>query len=124
MKTFIRCGLSLLLGLVLVGCVEANIQGKSVDVAEAGLQTTSKSSDAYVRCPSERPQMCTREYRPVCADVIVNCIQAPCPNIKQTYANACEACATGNVEGYYPGRCEESNQQEAEHDKKRFNHAK
>ena len=29
--------------------------------------------------------MCTMEYAPVCAEVEVQCIQAPCPPIQETF---------------------------------------
>ena len=43
-------------------------------------------------CPGEvqKPKACTREYMPVCAEVQVQCIKAPCPPIKETFSNKCE----------------------------------
>lgn len=35
-------------------------------------------------------KMCTMEYAPVCAEVEVQCIQAPCPPIQETFWNRCE----------------------------------
>lgn len=32
---------------------------------------------------------CTKEYAPVCAEVQVQCITAPCPPIKETFSNKC-----------------------------------
>lgn len=52
--------------------------------------------------------MCTREYRPVCADVDtgIRCITAPCPSTeKKTYSNGCTACADEKVTGYALGAC-------------------
>lgn len=37
------------------------------------------------------PIMCTMEYAPVCGEVEVQCIQAPCEPVKQTFGNACMA---------------------------------
>lgn len=34
---------------------------------------------------------CTKEYRPVCGEVQVQCIKAPCDPIKTTFANKCLA---------------------------------
>jgi len=62
----------------------------------------------FNQCPDERPQMCTREYLPVCAtrDTGVRCVTAPCPSSEQkTYGNACTACADEKVSGYMPGAC-------------------
>lgn len=33
---------------------------------------------------------CTKEYMPVCAEVQVQCIMAPCPPLKETFSNKCE----------------------------------
>ena len=59
-------------------------------------------------CNNPRPQMCTREYRPVCADVDtgVRCIKAPCPSTKRKiYSNTCTACSDSKVYGYKLGAC-------------------
>lgn len=32
---------------------------------------------------------CTKEYAPVCAEVQVQCIMAPCPPLKETFSNKC-----------------------------------
>ena len=39
--------------------------------------------------------MCTMEYTPVCGEIQVQCIKAPCPPIQQTYGNTCMADAAG-----------------------------
>lgn len=62
----------------------------------------------FKQCPEERPQMCTKEYRPVCAnrDTGVRCVTAPCPSIEQkTYGNGCTACADEKVSGYISDAC-------------------
>lgn len=61
-------------------------------------------------CEEPRPEMCTREYRPVCADrdTGVRCITTPCPSTEQvTYGNACTACSDAKVIRHRPGACEE-----------------
>lgn len=45
--------------------------------------------------PNPRPRICTKEYRPVCAEKTVQCFRAPCPSVKQTFGNACMAQAEG-----------------------------
>ncbi len=42
-----------------------------------------------------RPVVCTKEYRPVCGLVVVQCIKAPCPPLRQTFGNRCMAKAAG-----------------------------
>lgn len=42
--------------------------------------------------PSEDDnRICTLQYAPVCAQVQVQCIQAPCPPVEETFWNACMA---------------------------------
>ncbi len=64
---------------------------------------------AFVTCESPRKTMCTREYRPVCAEVDtgIRCITAPCPSSeKKTYSTGCTACADEKVIGYFPEACD------------------
>ncbi|MBC2712747.1 MAG: hypothetical protein HGJ94_17690 [Desulfosarcina sp.] len=48
-------------------------------------------------CPEIRPEVCTQEYKPVCAQ--------HANGNKQTYSNACSACADVEVVGYKPDAC-------------------
>lgn len=61
---------------------------------------------------TERPQACTKEYMPVCGQVQVQCIKAPCPPIMQTFGNKCEACANSLTISYTEGACPEETQAE------------
>jgi len=54
---------------------------------------------------TERNQICTEEYMPVCGQVQVECIKAPCPPIKQTFDNKCVACANSLTISYTQGAC-------------------
>lgn len=70
--------------------------------------TSPDTTKAYVECKTPRPQMCTREYNPVCAkvDTGIRCIKAPCPSEEwQTFATGCTACADSKAYGYSPGAC-------------------
>ena len=63
----------------------------------------------FVECKDPRPEICTREYNPVCAtrDIGVRCVTTPCPSTeKVTKATACTACSDPKVSGYTPGACE------------------
>ncbi|HMJ16409.1 MAG TPA: hypothetical protein VK524_33575 [Polyangiaceae bacterium] len=72
---------------------------------------------AFTNCDAEnRPQACTREYKPVCGEVDtgVRCIKAPCPSTQQrTFGNACTACAEPKTTGYWPVSCEEMKKENA-----------
>jgi hypothetical protein len=72
--------------LVLTGC------------RSAADDRVSEHEPLAVICSSPRPQLCTREYRPVCARLD--------DGREATRANACEACATDEVIGYRDGSCE------------------
>ena len=65
-------------------------------------------SSTQTQCKNPRSQMCTREYRPVCAtrDTGVRCVTTPCPSAEQvTKSNACTACADEKVFSYVEGAC-------------------
>ena len=49
-------------------------------------------------CTEPRPQICTQDYRPVCAKLKNG-------NLK-TYANGCTACSDANVISYINNACE------------------
>lgn len=66
-------------------------------------------------CPETRPQMCTKEYRPVCAtrDTGIRCVTTPCNSTEErTYGNACTACAHADVLRYTAGACEDRGRSE------------
>jgi hypothetical protein len=51
-----------------------------------------------VTCPEPRPQVCTQDYRPVCAKLKDGSIK--------TYSNGCIACTDPAVTGFREGACE------------------
>jgi hypothetical protein len=63
---------------------------------------------SYVACNDPRPEVCTRDYRPVCAqrDAGVRCVTTPCDSTEWiTLSNACTACSDPTVLGYRAGPC-------------------
>ncbi len=81
---------------------------KFVKPLDAPAVEEPQSSGELTTCSDPRREMCTREYRPVCAEVDtgVRCIKAPCPSTeKKTYSNACTACADKKVMSHRPGAC-------------------
>jgi hypothetical protein len=69
---------------------------------------TVANNPAQQICPEQRPQMCTKQYAPVCAtrDTGIRCVKAPCPSTEErTYGNGCTACADEKVMGFIPGEC-------------------
>lgn len=64
--------------------------------------------DNFTKCSEPRPQVCTRDFRPVCGqvDTGVRCVTTPCPSTeKKTFSNACTACADPKVHGYWLNAC-------------------
>ena len=51
-----------------------------------------------VPCTEPRPQVCTQDYRPVCAELQDGSFK--------TYSNGCSACSDPAVTGYRDGACE------------------
>lgn len=69
----------------------------------------SAEEPALTMCTDPRPEMCTKEYMPVCGsrDTGIRCVTTPCPSEEwKTYGNKCTACADPKVFGYKPGACE------------------
>jgi hypothetical protein len=65
----------------------------------AGCQSSmSRETEGLVPCEEPRPEVCTRDYRPVCAE--------GADGTSRTYANGCDACVDTTVRAYRPGACE------------------
>jgi len=55
------------------------------------------AASGQMTCTEPRPEVCTREYRPVCG--------TKRDGARQTYGNGCSACGDRNVVGHVPGPC-------------------
>jgi len=77
----------LVLALVTGGCASSH-------------ETTGDSAvtSNITACTDPRPQICTREYRPVCANLS--------DGSTKTYATGCTACSDPKVSGYRDLACE------------------
>ena len=64
---------------------------------ETGNGQTGNAATLLSACQSPRPQVCTREFVPVCGKLDSGDLE--------TFDNACSACADEAVEGYYPSAC-------------------
>ncbi len=89
MKKEYRQLIPLLAALFSVACVDSARQ----EVIE---ERTSSGTD-LILCDEPRPQICTREYNPVCA--ILN------DGHKDTRSTGCTACSDSAVSGYRMGEC-------------------
>jgi hypothetical protein len=70
--------------------------GSAISCANTG--EAQLEQDA-VQCTTPRPQMCTADYRPVCATLADG-------NEVATYSNGCSACGDARVLSHVPGECE------------------
>jgi cytochrome c5 len=61
--------------------------------------TRPETPPLVVQCGVERPQVCTMEYDPVCAERV--------SGGRETYSSPCNACADDTVTGYLRGACPE-----------------
>ena len=86
-----------LCGLVFSGIVVFMQVGGSTDAKPQPAQITESAPDV-VQCLEPRPQICTQEYLPVCANLK--------DGTKLTYATGCVACSDANVVSYRPNQCE------------------
>ncbi len=58
--------------------------------------------------PEQRKaEACDDIYQPVCGQVQVECIKAPCYPVKETFGNPCQACLNPRVLSYTEGECPE-----------------
>lgn len=74
--------------LILSGCDKASTE-----------QSNIAEIEGMTLCEDPRSHMCTYDYRPVCATLLVNS--------HKTYSNGCTACSDPQVIGYQEGACAE-----------------
>ena len=79
-----------LLSVMLVSCA-------SLD-EEENRQNYEPGELDLILCEEPRPQICTREYDPVCARLQDGSVK--------TYATGCTSCSDPAVQGYIKGACE------------------
>lgn len=94
------------------GCNPTCVVSEETKTAEINWRCTgailpvpTKETPKEITCPEKRGDVCAEIYEPVCAEVQVQCFRAPCPPIKQTFSNSCEACRNTMVSSYVKGEC-------------------
>ncbi|HEB82777.1 MAG TPA: hypothetical protein ENJ11_07935 [Gammaproteobacteria bacterium] len=88
----------LLTGAGLTACAADENAQKQTGATEESAPADNAGIDETL-CPETRPQICTREYRPVCGRLA--------EGGSKTYSNGCEACADGEVVAFSADACAE-----------------
>ncbi len=76
-----------LLCIMTIGCISGSNNTSGI----------SSSEDNFIRCGEKRPEVCTMEYVPVCAQLD--------DGSRKTYSNACSACSDKDVVKYQTNPC-------------------
>ena len=103
-KNILSSRLILLCLLAIGGCSNATNNDDEIVVDAESSQLSEQAvpqgptNEALMQCTDPRPQICTREYDPVCATLEDGSVK--------TYATGCTACSDQQVTGYRPGSCE------------------
>lgn len=95
-----RHALGAVAGALLLACAGGPAGAPAATPPPAPAPSSAPATPApdLTACPAQRRIACTREWRPVCA--------ARADGSRETYGNACDACADDAVRGYRPGACE------------------
>lgn len=98
MSNFYKLLLVSFIAVFITACSEE--QASEIEVA----------AQTVTECTNPRPEMCTMDYRPVCAtkDTGIRCVTQPCDSTETvTYSNGCSACSDPTVLSYVPEACKE-----------------
>lgn len=95
-------GINVLLVIAMISVLSPIISyagGNPKDNGAAIKADKSNSSEETIEvCPEPRPELCTMNYLPVCAQRKDNTFR--------TYSNGCTSCTDTEVVGYRDGECE------------------
>ena len=91
---------SALLGAAAPATTEADAAGGNPFARHASNNRVAmgEGSSKMVTCPEPRPEVCTQDYQPVCAQLEDGSFK--------TYSNGCNACSDPAVVGYRDGACQ------------------
>lgn len=95
MKHF--CNIKMLLLAIPLVVVVIIMPVSAFSGGEPTKEEKSVDIDGLVICPEPRPQVCTMDYQPVCAQLQDGSFKV--------YSNGCGACSDHNVIGYREGEC-------------------
>ena len=81
-----------------IATVKVEDQPDEKGISTHQLYANADSEKEIIACTEPRPQVCTQDYRPVCAVLKDGSVQ--------TFSNGCNACSDPAVTGYREGACE------------------
>ena len=81
-----------------IATVKVEHQPEEKDTSTHQLYANADSDKEVVACTEPRPEVCTQDYRPVCAVMQDGSVK--------TFSNGCSACSDPAVNGYREGACE------------------
>jgi hypothetical protein len=89
-------------------CPDGSYVGRSLPGCAFRCPGEPTTSPADIVCTQEQKDndVCIEIYAPVCAQVQVECVTAPCNPVPQTFPNSCFACSEDRVISYVDGSCE------------------
>jgi len=77
----------------------------SIFLISGCVQTKNKTESRIERTENPNKHFCTSEYRPVCAEVEIQCVTTPCDAIKKTFSNRCVMRNTPHATFLHEGVC-------------------
>ena len=100
-KIFISISILMIFLLIITGC------NNTVSVNKDSVEEQPTGKLKAIDClPEQRGvEACIEIYQPVCGQIQVECITAPCDPVKETFENLCKACTNSRVISYTEGEC-------------------
>ena len=89
-------------------CPDGSYVGRSLPGCQFRCPNEPAAAPAGIVCTQEQKDndVCIEIFAPVCAQVQVECVTAPCNPVPQTFPNSCFACSEDRVISYVDGSCE------------------
>lgn len=89
-------------------CPDGSYVGRSLPGCQFRCPNEPAPAPAGIVCTQEQKDndVCIEIFAPVCAQVQVECVTAPCNPVPQTFPNSCFACSEDRVISYVDGSCE------------------
>ena len=114
--SFILCmfSINIIFGAITDTGNDAEVISKEINSDYNVVTPTTKipTPNKNTKIVEDEEYYCTAQYDPVCAEIDVQCVKAPCPPIKKTFSNSCEAGKNKLAKILYKGKCESKEESE------------